>query len=607
MLVTWHYVPYTLALAGGGVGILALHTALKRRTTEARIIAVLMAAVALWSFSYMLELASTDLQAKIFWAQFKYFGIVTVPAAWLLFSLQYSGRGRLVSGRSVILLAIVPVSIVLAVWTNEAHHFFWTREALDASGTLSVLALPMGIAFWIAAAYQYIVFLVGTLLIAERFLYSHRLYRRQASAMLIATLVPWAGNAMFLAGLTPYPHLDLTPFAFTISCAVVAWALFRLRLVDLIPIAHAAIVEGMDDCVIVSDPNECIVELNWAAEKLLGVPSSDVIGQPLERQLSGLTDSIELFRAQNGHGRDVVVGMGDSRRTYDIQLSLLRDRKGRPVSKVIVLRDITERKKTEGELQKHRDRLEEMVRERTAELTEANERLMQEIKERKQAQHELEASRNEIRLLSRKLMEFQEEERKVVARDLKDGLGPFLASAKTDVEALLHFADMDDERVRSIADDVHKKLDGTLASIRRIYTTLRPGTLDEPGLISSIEACLRNFEEVSGIHCDWDCRVSETKLDQQATTYLYRILQEALSNVLRHAKASNAKVELYRKEGKLVLAVDDDGCGFDPSYADACHGIGLVSMRERANQIDGTLRVSSAVGIGTRVELEVPV
>ncbi|UCD59148.1 MAG: PAS domain S-box protein, partial [Candidatus Hydrogenedentota bacterium] len=390
----WQYTPYTIPLivAGSGSGVLALYIWRRRHSLGNIAIALLMLGASIWSLAYALQLASADLRNQIFWSKVEYLGIVVVPVAGLCFALQYTGRGERVTPRSLALLSIIPLATVVLVWTNEGHGLIWNNIRLENLGTFSVKVSNYGGWFWLHTAYCYSLFLVGTLLIIELLIYSHGLYRGQASALLIFALAPWVGNALYVFRLSPFPHLDLTPFGFTVSGLSLVWGLFHFRLVDLVPVAQEKIIESMDDSVIVLDAQSRIIEMNPAAQYLMDLTVSEAIGQPIEQALSALTGQLDLPRDETSANMEIALVRGDSQRFYEVRLSSLVDHIGFVASKVVVLHDITERKRMEEELQQHRTQLERQVRERTAELRRTIDQLLQEISERKRIEETLRLS-----------------------------------------------------------------------------------------------------------------------------------------------------------------------------------------------------------------------
>ena len=175
--------------------------------------------VAFWTFVSILQLGATG-PAALFWANAAYFGIVLLPASWLVFALRYSGHGRWVSRRLLALLSIEPLATLVLAWTNPWHH--WFRRSVPVAPTWEPAP-----AFWVHAAYSYALVLAGTVLIARRAMAGPRLGRGQAGALLIAAVAPWASNAIYLSGLSPFGNLDPSPFAFVLTSVAVAWVLFR--------------------------------------------------------------------------------------------------------------------------------------------------------------------------------------------------------------------------------------------------------------------------------------------------------------------------------------------------------------------------------------------
>jgi len=143
---------------------LAVYARLRRPARGMAPLATLMAAVALWSLGYALELASGSLPTKIFWAKFQYLGIVTIPVAWLALALEYTGWERWVTARTLLPGSIIPLTTLLLVWTNDAHGLIWREIGLDTSGSPSVLVMPYGSWFWVHTAYSYLLLSTDTVL-----------------------------------------------------------------------------------------------------------------------------------------------------------------------------------------------------------------------------------------------------------------------------------------------------------------------------------------------------------------------------------------------------------------------------------------------------------
>ncbi|RJP17701.1 MAG: PAS domain S-box protein [Candidatus Abyssobacteria bacterium SURF_5] len=360
----WHLSPallLLLILSGIGTFMLALYFSQKREAPEATTLFILMTAAAVWCFAYMLELGSVELSGKLFWAKMKYFGIVAVSPTWLILCLQYTNRETWIKPRYIGLLCIVPLFNLILVWTNHLHTLYWTGAALEKTGAFSVIELVVGPGFWFCTAHNYLLMLCGAILILGAFLRSNPLYRKQATTMLLAALFPWAGNVLFVAGWTPLEHLDLTPFAFVVSGMLCGWAILHQGLLDLIPVAHASIVSGITDSIIVLDRQNRLVETNPSAQRLVSLSAADMLGRPLQEILPELSRQFDPSLVKIIAVEDIEFGTGADRRIYELRLSPLADRKGVQIGKVLVLRDVTKNRLAEENAKQQNEFLRNVV------------------------------------------------------------------------------------------------------------------------------------------------------------------------------------------------------------------------------------------------------
>jgi PAS domain S-box-containing protein len=210
--------------------------------------------------------------------------------------------------------------------------------------------------------------LIGMGLVVQAFLRSTRPYRGQAGVLVVSWAVPLIGNALYLSKVSPFPNLDLTPFAFTLAGLLWAWGLFHYHLLDIVPVAREAIIESMSDAVIVLDARGRIVDVNPAAERILRRRAAEVIGQPASQILAARSDLVERYR-DAAEAQDEIVVDGEMRRLYDLRISPLYDKQHHLTGRLIVLRDITERKHVEEELYRAKEAAEAASRAKTTFLT----------------------------------------------------------------------------------------------------------------------------------------------------------------------------------------------------------------------------------------------
>ncbi|MEX0850975.1 MAG: GAF domain-containing protein [Gaiellaceae bacterium] len=202
----------------------------------------------------------------------------------------------------------------------------------------------------------------------------------------------------------------------------------------------------------------------------------------------------------------------------------------------------------------------------------------------------------------RRVVEAQESERRRLARELHDETGQALTSILLGLKPLEQSAES--EETRAAVSSVRELVVSTLQDVRRLAVELRPTVLDDFGLVAAIERLSDTFREQSGLQVDLEAQLGEERLPSEVETALYRVVQEALTNVVKHAGAARVSILLSRKDGSVVAVVEDDGSGFDPG-AIREDALGLAGMRERIALVGGRLQIESSVGAGTTLVAEV--
>lgn len=322
----------------------------QRQTRGALALIVLGVVVTDWTLGYALELAGVDLFTKIIWAKVQYLGIVLAPLMWLLFALDYANIDRWLERRRVVLLSIVPATTFLLALTNESHHLIWATTTLQQAGGFSLLDFTYGAWFWVHSVYSYGLLLTGTFIVLRLLRQRRGLYRGQIVSMILAALFPWAGNLLYLAGLTP--QLDLTPFAFTLSAAVVAWGIFGFGLVDVSPMSHDLIVDEMIDGIIVIDLRERVVDINRSALDLFHLSPGQVLGRRIEEVFAPWNYFLEIIREEMNVGEEVGFGDAADLRWHEVRVAPFFDSRKRFTGRVVTLREVTDqRAAAEGQRQ----------------------------------------------------------------------------------------------------------------------------------------------------------------------------------------------------------------------------------------------------------------
>jgi PAS domain-containing protein len=247
----------------------------------------LMAAIVWWLLSAIIENISTNLSLSIFWMKMCYLGITTLPVIWLVFTSQYSDRGKWLTRRGLVLLLILPTVTLIMVWSNDIHHLMWKNIVVDTNLYPLVKTVTYNVWFWVHAIYSYVLLLAGTINLFGLFFRTSNIFRKQTGILLLASFTPWVANLLFITGIGPSFSIDPTPMAFVVTGASIFWGLSRTQLLHMMPIAYEAIFRNMTDGVIIIDKQNFIVETNLAAQRILKLNKSEIIGKTLNQVIPG--------------------------------------------------------------------------------------------------------------------------------------------------------------------------------------------------------------------------------------------------------------------------------------------------------------------------------
>ena len=557
LAAAWQWTPAGVATIAATVVFVGLAAYVWRRRSGSAgaALALVLVAVLLWAAAYAAELGATELAVKQRWGDFKYVGICLLPPAWFAFAALFSGRGQWVTRRNFVLLAVEPM-LVLVLLANGATHDLIRYYPASAVGDQGAVARP-GPLFWPHLAYSSLVLWVSLGLMVVALLRASSVYRK-VSLILIASLVaPYVLNLLYNFDIGPFGRVDLTPFAFTASCLVLVWGLFRFRLLGISPVARGVVFETITDAVVVLDPLRRVVDANPAAERVLGVPLADATGRPLD----------EVLPEAAGLPEDLAVSRGGVTRRYELTGVPMPDREGAPIGWLVVLRDVTERHRT----QRHLRRLDE-----------------------------------QRRFLLERLVTSQEEERRQLASDIHDDAIQAMVAVTLELQVL--GGRLRDPAAHALLERLKATATDSVGRLRQLVFELHPPLLDQVGLAAALEQYARRASELAGFSVQVSNEV-RGELPAEVRVLAYRIVQEALANVRAHAKASRVAIRLEEADGGVLVRVSDDGVGFLPGVVERQQRrghLGLVSMREQAAMAGGWCRVASAPGMGTTVELWLP-
>ncbi len=239
-------------------------------------------------------------------------------------------------------------------------------------------------------------------------------------------------------------------------------------------------------------------------------------------------------------------------------------------------------------------------------LETSHQRLQQEVTDRREAEQTAQRSREELRNLSNRLQSVREEEKTHIARELHDELGQALTVLKMDLTFLEKELENDSKKCHEKIQTMSHLVDQTVHSVQRICFQLRPKILDLLGLQEAMEWQAQDFEKRTGIHCARSFDLQPIKLGLSQTVAIFRVFQEILSNVARHAKATAIQIRLAHEQAFIDLVVKDNGIGITPHQIEDSQSLGLIGMRERILNLSGTMTIKGWTNQGTEIHVRIP-
>ncbi len=349
----YQFTPYVLPLIASVIILATLAESAWRRRAHpmARVFALTMGALIIWAGATILEIISLDLDRRLWWANVSFIGIAPLPALWLWMVTEHTGCTRQFK-RTIIFFLMLALITNVVLWSNDLHHLWRGDSTLDTvSGPFPITVYNYGPwLYWVHVPASYIAFLISVVLMIHAIFLSRSIYRRQLIALLFATLAPMLTDLLYIFGLSPIPHFNLTPILFSIAGVIIGWGLLRYQFLDLIPIARAALVDQMSDAMLVIDVHDRIVDLNTAMQTLLSITADQAIGQPIEQALAKWPDMIERFKSETDTQAEISLLLGQTRHYYNLRATPLTDRRSRYIRRLIVLREITAYKRAEASL-----------------------------------------------------------------------------------------------------------------------------------------------------------------------------------------------------------------------------------------------------------------
>jgi PAS domain S-box-containing protein len=550
----WHWYFSALALAGGAcLAAYAFYVWRHRRASAGTTLTVVLAAAGWWGLAYALELAATSLPTKLLWGDAKWLGICLLPPAWFAFVMQYTGRERWLNRWTIAALA-VPPAVTVVLLANPATHDLVRYYPPSAAADPADAIAQVGPLFWPFLAYADLVIWGCTALLVWTLLRLSRLYWRQSLLLAVTVLLPILANVLHNLNVGPFGRVELTPFLFVLTGAVLVWGIFRFRLLDLAPIARSRIFQLIQDGVLVLDPYGRVVDANLAAERLLGQPVGHAIGQPLAQLVPEWATATPRRGGASTSSDNPCEEVVIADRRYELTVAALPGQQGQPTGSLLIARDVSERRQAE------RDLRDSLAREQAAteQLSVALQREQAATEQLSVALQREEAASEHLRALDEMKTTFLQ----AVSHDLRTPLTSVLGIALT-LERRADGLPADDvaDLLQRLSGNA-RKLDGLLGDLLDLDRLAR-GTLSPRRQVVDLGELTRRVVDDVGVQGEHAVVVAVPAVRVAVDApKVERIVENLVVNAARHTPAGTTiwvRVE-PRRDG-VLLVVEDEGPG----------------------------------------------
>jgi signal transduction histidine kinase len=546
----------------------------RRKTKGGFYIALAVLAIAFWTLSAGVNYATVPIPLKVFFAKLEYTFYNSTFAFLAMFALTYAGYEDWLKKRLIkAFFLILPISNILLAWTNDWHGLLWKSFNRSEFGNNTVIFEHGPGYYWATVT--------GTLMILSIILplwqASHKgteLSQRQARLLFIASILSVVSTVIYLLGNLRLKGVDWAPIICSVLGIMFILILYGTRLLDLVPIARYTMIEQMNDCVLVLDENNRMVDFNPAAQEIFEI-NQNHLGKQIKIVMAHWPEVIDLFSPNSNKTSQLTIMHKDKPRVFDTHLTTFADSSGKPYGKLIMFSDVTKHHQNEQALEQ-----------RLFEIQELNKNLQE--------------SQAQVVAQQRRLAKL--EERKRLGRDMHDSVNQSIHSLMLFSETLIALLQKDQtNKAISVAERIQESGRRALKEIRLLVFETQSQEADEiTDLIAALQERFNFVENRVGIQTDIILDGTLAFIPSEWNENLYWITIEALNNALKHAQTNKVKVFFHCRDNHLEMKIVDKGVGFDPNFSNN-GGMGMRTMQERAELLGGQLSVTSSPGHGTTV------
>ncbi|GAB2609591.1 sensor histidine kinase [Belliella aquatica] len=575
---------FSLTLLISGIIVTALSAIIIIRLSDyVRWFAFTMLLVSLWSVAYGFELASSTLEAMLFWIKIEYIGISFAPAVWLWFCLKYVGYEKWQNRSTFLAVFLIPIITYALVLTNEFHFFYYSDTEVVLSGPFPLLKFTKGIWYYVHTAYFYITLLIGNILLFTRFKNTESIYKKQTYTIIAGGVIPWLVNIMYIFGVRPFEYIDLTPYSFLILYIIIGIGLLKFDLFDIKPIARDKVIRAMTKGIIVVDPQNRVIDFNPSMLKILGRLNENLIGKSIGEIFEDYQEIINAAVQQQNGVLDLKISFSDEVRDFHIELIPLLDKQSIFSGLLLQFDDVTEE-------------------------IEIREKLILQTEE------------------LQKLNNLKDKLFSIISHDLK---GPILGIRE--LVKLTADGTISKEEFIDILPEVSKNMDSVSLLLENLLAwtsrQLRGEFVDKnrfdlSNLLKQQYALFEKLAKEKDIHLE--VKTEEDLYAFADKNMIDLVIRNLISNALKFSSCGDqVSVIAKKRNNQLLVKIADSGAGISQENLDKLNngesfttagarnetgtGLGLILVKDYIAKNGGELLIKSEVNIGSEFEFSLPI
>lgn len=318
------------------------------KSPEVKFLILIESLAAIWALTSGFESMSTDLEMKKFWSRISYLGISFLPACYFFFATTFSQKTEILTTRNISLLLIIPFLTIPVALTDEYHQLLWRDVSINHD--LNLLVIEHSSWFWIFWAYSITLIMAG---LYNLFLSISRFtayYKTQVWALLVATMIPFTGNLMYITGINPLPGFDWTPVLFVLSGLVITFGVMKYRMFDLVPFARNKLIDTMSDGVLVVNQEGFIEDYNPAVSRIFGLELASIVHKRFTAVFSKYESLVNAFSMETDSLAEIEIAYPLNTKYFQVKISRVYDQNQKFSGHLVKINDVTSLKETEKKL-----------------------------------------------------------------------------------------------------------------------------------------------------------------------------------------------------------------------------------------------------------------